>query len=99
MTLTSDLLLQTQDDSHGLMQDQQLSLRFVTLQVHLTHPAQLLECLIDVPHTQALPSIVGHPPLSLPFHLLLRRQVLIVIVAMVTDGREEQQSRRAWWEK
>lgn len=90
-TLTSDLLLQAEDDGHGLMQDQQLSLRFVALQVHLAHPPQLLERLVDVPHAQTLAGVVRHPPFSLPFHLLLWRQVLIVVVAMVTDGRDEQE--------
>lgn len=60
--------------------------------MHLAHPAQLLERLVDVPHAQALASVVRHPPFSLPFHLLLWRQVLIVVVAMVTNGRDEQES-------
>lgn len=89
--LTSDLLLQAEDDSHGLMQDQQLSLRFVALQVHLAHPAQLLERLVDIPHAQALASVVRHPPFSLPFHLLLWRQVLVVVVATVTNDRDKRE--------
>ena len=85
--LTSDLLLQTEDDGDGLVQDQQLGLRFVAFQVHLAHPAQLLERLVDVPHAQALASVVRHSPFPLPFHLLLRGQVLVVVVATVTNGR------------
>lgn len=83
--LTSDLLLQAEDDGDGLVQDQQLGLRLVALQVQLHHPAELLERLVDVAHSQPLPCVVGHPPLTLALHLLLRRQVLIVVVAMVTN--------------
>lgn len=80
--LTSDLLLQAEDDGHGLVQDQELGLWLVTLEVQLHHAAQLLERLIDVAHAQALAGVVGHPPLLLTLSLLLRGQVLIVIIAV-----------------
>lgn len=76
---TSDLLLQAEDDGHGLVQHQQLGLRLLALQMQLTHVTQLLEGLVDVPHAQTLAGIVGHPPLALAFGLLLRAQVLIFV--------------------
>ena len=79
--LTSDLLLQAEDDGHRLVQDEQLGLRLLTLQVQLAHVAQLLEGLVDVPHAQTLPGVVGHAPLALAFCLLLRAQVLILVKA------------------
>lgn len=91
--LTSDLLLQTEDDGHRLVQDQQLGLRFVALQVQLHHPAQLLERLVDVAHAQALPRVVGHPPLPLSLHLLLGGQVLVVVVAAVANGAAQEVGR------
>lgn len=91
LALTSDLLLQTEDDGDGLVQDQQLGLRLVALQVELHHPAQLLERLVDVADAQPLPGVVGHPALPLPLHLLLRAQILVVVVAGVT--KEENQRR------
>lgn len=95
MKPTSHLLLQAEDDGHGLMQDQQLGLRFVALQVQLDHPAQLLERLVDVADAQALPRVVGHPPFPLPLHLLLRGQVLVVVVAMVTNDRDAERGDNA----
>lgn len=83
-TSTSDLLLQAEDDGHGLVQHQQLGLGLLTLQVQLTHVAQLLERLVDVPHAQALASVVGHPPLALALGLLLRAQVLVLMDAAKT---------------
>ena len=80
--LTSDLMLQAEDHSHGLVQHQQFGLRLLALQVQLTHVTQLLEGLVDVPHTQALTSIVGHPPLSLTLSLLLWAQILILMIAV-----------------
>ena len=84
-TLTSDLLLQTQDDGHGLVQDEQLGLGLLALEVQLAHAAQLLEGLVDVPHAQPLAGVVGHPPLTLTLRLLLRVQVLVLVDA--TAGR------------
>lgn len=92
---TSDLLFQTEDDSHGLVQDQQLCLRFVALQVQLDHPAQLLERLVDVADTKTLPCVVGHPSLPLSLHLLLWSQVLIVIVATETNDEDKDEK----WKK
>lgn len=82
--LTSDLLFQAEDHRHGLVQHQQLGLWLFTLQVQLTHVAQLLEGLINVPHTKTFPGVVGHPPLTLTFGLLLRSQVLILIDASMS---------------
>lgn len=48
--LTSDLLLQVEYDSHGLMEDEQFRLRLLAFQVQLAHAAQLLEGLVDVSH-------------------------------------------------
>lgn len=77
--LTSDLLFQVENDSDGLMKNEQFSLGLLALQVQLTHAAQLFECLVDVPDSQPLTGVVGHPPLTLTLCLLLRVQVLIFI--------------------
>lgn len=82
--LTSDLLLQAEDDGHGLVEDQELGLGLVALEVQLHHAAQLLERLVDVAHAQALAGVVRHPPLLLPLRLLLGRQVLVVVIAADT---------------
>lgn len=79
--LTSDLLLQTEDDCHSLVKDQKLGLGLFALQVELAHPAQFLEGFVDVPDTQALPGIVSHPPFPLTLQLLLRVQLLIFVRA------------------
>lgn len=79
--LTSDLLLQAEDDGHGLVEDQELGLGLVTLEVELHHAAELLESLVDVADAQALTGIVGHPPLLLTLCLLLRCQVLVIVIA------------------
>lgn len=63
------------------MQNQELRLGLVALQVELHHPAQLLERLVDVAHAQALPSVVGHPPLLFSLGFLLGCQVLVVVIA------------------
>lgn len=78
-TLTSDLLFQTEDHRHSLMQHQQLCLWLFTLQMQLTHVAQLLKGLINVTHTQALSGVVGHPPVTLALGLLLWAQILILM--------------------
>lgn len=49
--LTSDLLLQIKNDRHGLMEDEQFSLRLLAFQMHLAHASQLLERLVDVSHS------------------------------------------------
>lgn len=84
--LTSDLLLQAEDDRHGLVQDQQLGLRLVALEVELHHAAELLESLVDVADAQALTGVVGHPPLLLPLRLLLWCQVLVIVIAAGRKG-------------
>lgn len=82
--LTSDLLLQAEDDGHCLVQHQQLRLRLLALQVHLTHVAELLEGLIDVAHPQPLTGVVCHAPLALPLGLLLGAEVLVLVDAADT---------------
>ncbi len=62
--------------------------------MQLDHPAQLLECLVDVADAQTLPRIVGHPPFPLSLHLLLWRQVLIVVVATVTNDEDKEEQRK-----
>lgn len=91
--LTSDLLFQAEDHCHGLVQHQQFGLWLLTLQVQLTHVTQLLERLVDVPHTQTLAGVVGHPPLALTFGLLLRAQVLILVDATRSTRCEKTQVR------
>lgn len=96
----SDLLLQTKNDRHSLMQDQEFGLRLLTLEVKLTHVAQLLEGLVDVPHSQTFPSIVGHPPLTFTLGFLLGTQVLILVdiiwiyaVVLGHSGKSESSAR------
>lgn len=81
MLPTSNLLFETENDSDGLVQDEQFGLRFIALQVQLHHAPELLKCLVDVSHTQALSCIVCHPSLTLTLDLLLWSQILIIIVA------------------
>lgn len=61
------------------MKNEQFGLGLLTLQVQLTHAAQLFERLIDIPDSQPLTGVVGHPPFSLTLCLLLRIQVLVFI--------------------
>lgn len=84
--LTPDLLLQTKDDGHGLVQDEQLGLGLVALQVELHHAAQLLKGLVDVAYAQPLAGVVGHPPLPFALDLLLWGQVLVVVVTVGMGG-------------
>lgn len=95
--LTSDLLLQVQDDVDGLVQDEQFGLRLVVAEVQLAHPPELLEGLVDVPDPQALPGVVGHSPLPLALHLHLGGNVLVVLVvrAAHTHGSVGRPSARA----
>lgn len=86
LALTSHLLLQAEDDSHSLVEDQKLGLGFVTLEVELHHAAELLESLVDVADPQALAGVVGHPSLLLTLCLLLRCQVLVIIIAVGQRG-------------
>lgn len=48
--LTSDLLLQVEYNVNGLLQYDQFGLWFLIAQMELTHVAQLLKSLVDVPH-------------------------------------------------
>lgn len=74
---TSHLLLQAQDDLHGLLQDEQFGLRLVRLEVHLAHAPQLPEGLVNVPHTHPLPRVIGHTPLPVPQVFLFQGQHLL----------------------
>lgn len=85
-SLTSDLLLQAEDDGHGLVEDQELGLGLVALEVELHHAPELLESLIDVSDPQAFTGVVSHPSLLLPLSLLLRGQVLIIVIAVGQKG-------------
>ena len=80
--LTSDLLLQVDDNLDGLLQNQELGLGLVVAgaHLHLTHAAQLLEGLVDVAHAQTLPLVVGLSALLLALHLHLRREVLVILL-------------------
>lgn len=80
------MLLQAEDDSHCLVENQELGLGLVALQVELYHAAQLLESLVDITDPQALTGVIGHPPLLLTLGLLLRGQVLIIVIAVTQDG-------------
>lgn len=87
--LTSHLLLQAEDDGHGLVQDEQFGLRLLAAEVQLAHAAELLKGLIDVSDAQALSGIIGHPALLLPLSLLLwgEKVVLILVCAMGEGSR------------
>lgn len=74
---TSHLLLQAQDDLHGLLQDEQFGLCLVRLEVHLAHAPQLPEGLVNVPHAHPLPCVIGHAPLPVPQVFLLQGQHLL----------------------
>lgn len=74
---TSHLLLQAQNDLHGLLQDEQLGLRLVRLEVHLAHAPQLPEGLVNVAHAHPLPRVIGHAPLPVPQVFLLQGQHLL----------------------
>lgn len=74
---TSHLLLQAQNDLHGLLQDEQLGLRLVRLEVQLAHAPQLPEGLVNVPHAHPLPRVIGHAPLPVPQVFLLQGQHLL----------------------
>lgn len=59
------------------MEDEQFSLGLLAFQVQLAHATQLFESLVDVSHPQTFASVVSHPPLALPFSLLLGIQILV----------------------
>lgn len=87
------MLLQAEDDSHGLVQDEQFGLGLLTLQMQLAHAAQLLKCLIDVSHSQSLSCVIGHSPLTFSLCLLLGVQVLLLINAAVEKNRNAHPSQ------
>jgi hypothetical protein len=98
--LTSHLLLQAEDDGHGLVQDEQFGLRLLAAEVQLAHAAELLKGLIDVADPQALSGIIGHPALLLPLRLLLwgEKVVLVLVWAMGEGSRgPEGDSEVMWW--
>lgn len=84
---TSHLLLQAQDDLHGLLQDEQLGLRLVRLEVHLAHAPQLPEGLVNVPHAHPLPCVIGHAPLPVPQVFLLQGQHILRTAGLQHRGR------------
>lgn len=83
--LTSHLLLQAEDDGHGLVQDEQFGLRLLAAEVQLAHAAQLLKGLIDVTDAQALAGVIGHPALLLPLGLLLWGEKLVLVLVWATE--------------
>lgn len=87
-SFTSDLLLQVQNDGDRLMEDEQFCLRLLTLQVQLTHATQFFEGFVDVSYPQPLTCVVGHPPLSLAFCLLLWIQIFIL-----SDAAEQRETK------
>ncbi|TNN87084.1 hypothetical protein EYF80_002839 [Liparis tanakae] len=64
-----------------------LSEGFNGQRVQLTHVTQLLERLVDVPHTQTFAGVVGHPPVALPLGLLLRTQIFVPILMDAASTR------------
>lgn len=92
--LTSHLLLQVQDDGHGLVQDQQFGLGLLAAQVQLAHAPQLLKSLIDVAHAETLPRVIGHAALLLPLGLLLWGQKVVVLLLAWATGRAGAGGRR-----
>lgn len=60
------------------MEDEKFCLRLLALQVQLAHATQLLEGLVDVSHSQALPGVVGHPSLPFTLGFLLWIEILIL---------------------
>lgn len=90
---TPDLLLQAEDDCDCLVQDEQFGLRLLAFQMQLAHAAQLLKRLVDVSHSQPLSCVIGHPPLTLTFCLLLRVEVLVLVNAAVEENRNTCQSQ------
>ena len=46
-----ELLLELDDDGHGLLEDHELRLRALRIQVHCAQAAELLKRLVDVAHT------------------------------------------------
>lgn len=98
--LTSHLLLQAEDDGHGLVQDEQFGLRLLAAKVQLAHAAELLKGLIDVSNPQALAGIIGHPAFLLPLSLLLwGEKVVLILVCAMGEGSQgpEGDSEVTWW--
>ena len=71
------MLLKTGDYIDGLLQNAQLSLRFVGPQMNAAHFAKLLERLVDVADPQTLPGIVGGASLLLARLPLLGRLIVV----------------------
>ena len=96
--LTSHLLLQVQDDRHGLVQDEQFGLGLLTVEVQLAHAPQLLKSLIDVSDPQPLPRVIGHPALLLPLSLLFwGEKVVLVLLRATGPGGQRETVRRGQW--
>ena len=84
--LTSNLLLQVEYNVNGLLQYVQFGLRFLIAQMELTHAAQLLKSLVDVPHTEPFAGVVCQPPHFLPPSLHLHWQIFIAMGIGVLAG-------------
>lgn len=50
LPLTSNLLLQVENNVNSLLQYDQFGLRFLIAHMELTHASELLKSLVDVPH-------------------------------------------------
>ncbi len=87
--LTSNLLLQVEYNVNGLLQHEQFGLRFLTAQMELTHAAQLLKSLVDVPHTESLAGVVCQPPHFLPLSFNLHWHIFIIIIIHITQSNKE----------
>lgn len=93
--LTSDLLFQVEYNVNGLLQYDQFGLGFLIAHMELTHAAQLLKSLIDVPHTKPLTGVVCQPPHFLPLNLNPHWHICIVFIVQ-TGGRAN--GTRGWRE-
>lgn len=86
--LTSDLLLQVEYNVNGLLQYDQFSLRFLIAQMELTHVAQLLKSLVDIPHAQPFACVVCQPPHFLSPSLNLHWQIIIIVILIIKTSEE-----------
>ena len=94
--LTSNLLLQVEYNVNGLLQYAQFGLRFFIAQMDLTHTAQLLKSLVDVPHTEPFAGVVCQPPHFLPPSLNLHWQILIIIIIIIQTNEEPTANEEGW---
>lgn len=94
--LTSNLLLQVEYNCDRLLQYDQFGLGFLIAEVELTHAAQLLKSLIDVPNTQPLAGVVCQPPCFLPLSLYLIWQIFFVfhIIQTIDEFVADKEGRK-----